>query len=187
MSKKYYPRNWKYSIGAISEELYNSEKFEDMMYNLKLDDEDAYRDVVVDIGNVDLYCKDVKLRPIDIKRWVDGRRNINYKSLYKYYTNMTENTICVYRNEGSYTPSKLIPIETITRSIEWFIREGLMSYEYISWGTHISERMLYQWIDEWDFRGLTYSRIKRICDFMLDRLDKNVIEERNDEVLILLP
>ena len=184
---EHYPKNWKYSIGCISADYYNSEKFEDMMCNLRLDLEDYYRDTIVDIGNVDIYCRDLKLHTIDVKRWIDGKRNINYTYLYRLYNYIAESTICVYRSEAAYTPRKLMPVETIARSIEWFIREGLMSYDYISWGTHINADTLYRWIDEWDFRGLTYSRLKRICDFVLDRLDKNALSEEEDEVIILLP
>lgn len=39
MGKKYYPKTWKYSIGCIDSDFYNSEKFEDMMYNLILEPE----------------------------------------------------------------------------------------------------------------------------------------------------
>lgn len=187
MARKYYPKTWKYSIGCISADFYNGEKFEDMMYDLILEPEDYYRDTLVEIGNVNIYCRELKLHTIDVKRWIDGERNINYIDLYRLYNCMRESTICVYRSEGSYTPKNLIPVERITRSIEWFIHEGLMSYEYISWGTHINEGALYRWIDEWDFRGLTYSKLKRICDFVLDRLDKNALSEEGDEVIILLP
>lgn len=187
MRKYYYPKTWKYSIGCIDSDFYNGEKFEDMMYNLRLDLEDYYRDTLVEIGNFDICSRELKLHTIDIKRWIDGKRNINYKDLYRLYNYTMDSTICVYRSEEAYTPKRLMPPETITRSIEWFIREGLMSYDYISWGTHINTDTLYRWIDEWDFRGLTYSRLKRICDFVLDRLDKNALSEEGDEVIILLP
>lgn len=187
MTKKYYPRNWRYSIGRIDSDFYNSEKFESSMYNLVLEPEDYYREILVEIGSVELYCRDLKLHTIDVKRWIDGKRTIKYIDLYRLYNHMRESTVCVYRSESAYTPKELKPIETIVRSIEWFIREGIMSYEYISWGTSINEGTLYRWIADWDFRGLTYSKLKRICDFVLDRLDKNVLSEEEDEVIILLP
>ena len=188
MNNTYYKKTWKYSLGSITKDVYESEEYEDRMYNLKLVDEDDYRDIIVDIGNVDLYCKDIGLRTFVVKRWIDANRSINYKDLERLYNYMVDHTICFYHDRSRYSPSKLLSAERVTRSIEWFIREGLMSYEYISWGTHISENRLRQWIDEWDFRGLTYSRLKRICDFVLDRLDKNIIDEdREGEVLLLLP
>lgn len=189
MANKYYPKNWKYSIGCISADFYNSEKFEDTMYNLVLEPEDYYRETIVELGNVELYCRDIKLHTLEAKRWINGNRNINYDYLYRLYNHIKDSTICVYRSEAAHTPKRLIPPETIMRSIEWFIRENIMSYEYISWGTHINEGVLHRWIDEWDFRGLTYSKLKRICDFILDRLDKNIIDDddRDDEILILLP
>lgn len=189
MSNKYYPRNWKYSIGRIDSDFYNSEKFEDTMYNLVLEPEDYYRETIDYIGNVDLYCRDIKLHTLEARRWINGKRNINYDYLYRLYNHIKDSTACVYRSEGAHTPKRLIPPETIMRSIEWFIREGIMSYEYISWGTHISEGALHRWIVDWNFRGLTYSKLKRICDFVLDRLDKNIIDDddRDDEILILLP
>lgn len=188
MSRRYYKKTWKYSVGSISREFYDSEEFEGNMYNLKLVDEDDYRDIVADIGNVELYCKDVGLRTFEVKRWIDTDRSINYRDLAALYSYMVDHTICFYHSKSRYSPSKLLSPERVTRSIEWFIKEGFMSYAYISWGTHISENRLRQWIDEWDFRGLTYSRLKRICDFVIDRLDKNIIDDdREDEILILLP
>lgn len=187
MARKYYPKTWKYSIGCISADFYNSEEFENKMLNLRLDLEDYYRETIVEFDNADICSRELKLRTNDIKRWIDGKRNINYKDLYRLYNYMMDSMICVYRSEYAHTPKRLLPAETITRSIEWFIREGLMSYEYISWGTHINEDALYRWIDEWDFRGLTYSRLKRICDFVLDRLDKNTVSEEDDRVIILVP
>lgn len=184
---KHYPKTWKYSIGCISADFYNSEKFEDMMCNLILDLEDYYRETIVYIGNVNLYCRALKLHTLEVKRWINEERNINYEYLYHLYNYIKDSTICVYRSEAAYTPKRLMPPEMIARSIEWFINEGLMSYDYISWGTHISAGTLYRWIDEWDFRGLTYSKLKRICDFILDRLDKNALSEEENEVIMLLP
>lgn len=187
MGNTYYPKDWKYSIGHISSDYYNREEFEYRMRNIILDLEDYYREAIADIGNVELYCRDLKLHTLEAKRWIDGKRNINYEYLYRLYNYIKDNTICVYRSEASYTPKRLISPDMIARSIEWFIREGLMSYEYISWGTHINADTLYRWIDEWDFSGLTYSKLKRICDFVLDRLDKNALSEEGNEVVMLLP
>ena len=64
MGNTYYPRSWKYSIGCIDSDFYNSEKFGDMLCNLVLDLEDYYRETIVDIGNVELYCRDLKLHTI---------------------------------------------------------------------------------------------------------------------------
>lgn len=190
MANKYYPKDWKYSTGCISADFYNGEKFENTMYNLILEPEDYYRETIDYIGNVELYCRDLKLHTLEVKRWIAGKQNINYNYLYLLYNYIKDNTICVYRSEAAHTPKKLIPPETIVGSIKWFIREGIMSYEYISWGTHINEGTLYRWIDDWDFSGLTYSKLKRICDFVLDRLDKNIIDDDDDigdKILILLP
>jgi len=180
-------KNWKYSIGRFSSDYYNGDEFENRMHNLYIPDEDDYRDIILDIGNIDLYCKDLGIRTSWVMRWIIDKKSINYKDVAMLYGYMADHTICFYHMRTEQSPRKLISPEQLTRSIEWFIHEGLMSYEYISWGTHISENLLRQWIDEWDFRGLTYSKIKRVCDFILDRLDKNVLSEENDEVLILLP